>query len=43
MLDDEISKWKEAGYIPEKSEVLFEMDEEEKETTLSLHNEKIAY
>ncbi|KAA0061580.1 pentatricopeptide repeat-containing protein [Cucumis melo var. makuwa] len=43
MLDDEIRKWKEAGYIPEKSEVLFEMDEEEKETTLSLHNEKLAY
>lgn len=37
-----INKLKEAGYIPEKSEVLFEMDEEEKETALSLHSEKLA-
>lgn len=33
-----ISKLKEAGYIPEKSEVLFEMDKEEKVTALSLHS-----
>ncbi|KAJ6862868.1 pentatricopeptide repeat-containing protein [Populus alba x Populus x berolinensis] len=42
MLEDMISKLKNAGYVPDKSEVLFDMAEEEKETELSLHSEKLA-
>ncbi|PRQ46486.1 putative tetratricopeptide-like helical domain, DYW domain-containing protein [Rosa chinensis] len=42
MLEDMISRLKKAGYVPQKSEVLFDMDEEEKETALSLHSEKLA-
>ncbi|CAN6564228.1 unnamed protein product [Malus baccata var. baccata] len=33
---------KKAGYVPERSEVLLDIDEEEKETALSLHSEKLA-
>lgn len=35
MLDDVINLLKKAGYVPNKSEVLFDIDEEEKETALS--------
>ncbi|KAB5514232.1 hypothetical protein DKX38_028138 [Salix brachista] len=42
MLEDMISKLKKAGYVPDKSEVLFDIAEEEKETELSLHSEKLA-
>lgn len=42
MLDDMISRLKKAGYVPNKSEVLFDMDEEDKETALNLHSEKLA-
>ncbi|XP_009371401.2 pentatricopeptide repeat-containing protein At1g08070, chloroplastic-like [Pyrus x bretschneideri] len=42
MLEDMISRLKKAGYVPEKSEVLLDIDEEEKETALSLHSEKLA-
>lgn len=42
MLDDMSNRLKEAGYVPEKSEVLLNTDEEEKETALSLHSEKLA-
>ncbi|WCJ29711.1 Pentatricopeptide repeat (PPR) superfamily protein [Euphorbia peplus] len=42
MLEDVLSRLKKAGYVPNKSEVLFDMDEEEKETALSLHSEKLA-
>ncbi|KAF2310707.1 hypothetical protein GH714_016494 [Hevea brasiliensis] len=42
MLEDMISRLKKAGYVPNKAEVLFDVDEEEKETALSLHSEKLA-
>ncbi|XP_031269987.1 pentatricopeptide repeat-containing protein At3g62890-like [Pistacia vera] len=42
MLDDMLSRTKKAGYVSNKSEVLFDMDEEEKETALNLHSEKLA-
>ncbi|OVA06548.1 Pentatricopeptide repeat [Macleaya cordata] len=42
MLEDMICRLKVAGYVPNKSEVLFDMDEEEKENALSLHSEKLA-
>ncbi|KAI3910331.1 hypothetical protein MKW92_033054 [Papaver armeniacum] len=42
MLEDMICRIKIAGYVPDKSEVLFDMDEEEKENALSLHSEKLA-
>ena len=42
MLEDMINRLKKAGYVPDKSEVLFDMEEEEKETALSLHSEKLA-
>lgn len=42
MLDDMINRLKKAGYVPNKSEVLFDMDEEEKEMALNLHSEKMA-
>ncbi|KAK6945036.1 E motif, partial [Dillenia turbinata] len=39
MLDDMICRLKQAGYVPDKSEVPFDMDEEEKDNALSLHRE----
>lgn len=42
MLQDMIERLKKAGYVPEKSEVLLDIDEEEKETALSVHSEKLA-
>lgn len=42
MVDDMISQLKKAGYVPDISEVLLNTDEEEKETSLSLHSEKLA-
>lgn len=41
-LDDMMRRLKSAGYVPDKSEVLFDMDEKEKENELSLHSEKLA-
>ena len=42
MLEDMLCRLKSAGYVPNKSEVLCEMDEEEKENALSFHSEKLA-
>ncbi|KAK9101891.1 hypothetical protein Sjap_019145 [Stephania japonica] len=42
MLEDVLSRLKLAGYVPNKSEVLIDMDEEEKENALSRHSEKLA-
>ncbi|CAL9027948.1 unnamed protein product [Prunus brigantina] len=42
MLQDMIERLKKAGYVPEKSEVLLDIEEEEKETALSVHSEKLA-
>ncbi|KAJ8750438.1 hypothetical protein K2173_015577 [Erythroxylum novogranatense] len=42
ILADMIDRIKQAGYVPNMSEVLFDMDEEEKETALSVHSEKLA-
>ncbi|KAL5975240.1 hypothetical protein ACLOJK_031919 [Asimina triloba] len=42
MLEDMIQRLKVAGYIPNKSEVLLDMDEEEKENALCCHSEKLA-
>ncbi|XP_008242743.1 PREDICTED: pentatricopeptide repeat-containing protein At1g08070, chloroplastic-like [Prunus mume] len=42
MLQDMIERLKKAGYVPEKSEVLLDIDEEEKETALCVHSEKLA-
>ncbi|WOL09011.1 pentatricopeptide repeat-containing protein [Canna indica] len=42
MVEDMISKLKGEGYVPNKSEVLFDMDEEEKENALCRHSEKLA-
>ncbi|XP_042496116.1 pentatricopeptide repeat-containing protein At1g08070, chloroplastic-like [Macadamia integrifolia] len=42
MLEDMICCLKIAGYLPNKSEVLFDMGEEEKEDALSRHSEKLA-
>jgi len=42
-LDEMISKLKIAGYVPELGEVLLDFDDEEdKETALSVHSEKLA-
>jgi pentatricopeptide repeat protein len=42
-LDEMISKLKVAGYVSELGEVLFDIDDEEdKETALSVHSEKLA-
>ncbi|CAK8577157.1 unnamed protein product [Lathyrus sativus] len=42
-LDEMISKLKIAGYVPELAEVLLDIDDEEdKETALSVHSEKLA-
>ncbi|XP_026458369.1 pentatricopeptide repeat-containing protein At5g66520-like [Papaver somniferum] len=43
MLDEIMEKLKtEAGYVPKTNEVLFDIDEEEKETALCHHSEKLA-
>ncbi|KAK9149736.1 hypothetical protein Scep_008493 [Stephania cephalantha] len=42
MLEDVLGRLKLAGYVPNKSEVLIDMDEEEKENALSRHSEKLA-
>ncbi|KAF8406992.1 hypothetical protein HHK36_006113 [Tetracentron sinense] len=42
MLEDMVRRLKAVGYVPNKSEVLFDMDEEEKENALSRHSEKLA-
>lgn len=41
-LEDMINRLKKEGCVPYKSEALFDMDEEEKETALSHHSEKLA-
>ncbi|THU52354.1 hypothetical protein C4D60_Mb10t03130 [Musa balbisiana] len=41
-LVDMYARLKEAGYVPNKSEVLLDMDEEEKENALCRHSEKLA-
>ncbi|XP_065852882.1 pentatricopeptide repeat-containing protein At2g02980, chloroplastic-like isoform X2 [Euphorbia lathyris] len=42
MLDEMIKKLKQAGYTPDTSSVLQNIDEEEKETALNYHSEKLA-
>ncbi|XP_010249955.1 PREDICTED: pentatricopeptide repeat-containing protein At2g29760, chloroplastic-like [Nelumbo nucifera] len=42
MLEDILCRLKVAGYMPNKSEVLLDMDEEEKENNLNRHSEKLA-
>ncbi|KAF5205792.1 Pentatricopeptide repeat [Thalictrum thalictroides] len=42
MLKDMATKLKSAGYIPDTMHVLFDIDEEEKETVVSYHSEKLA-
>nr|XP_010914963.1 pentatricopeptide repeat-containing protein At2g29760, chloroplastic [Elaeis guineensis] len=42
MVEEMICRLKEWGYVPNKSEVLFKMDEEEKENALCRHSEKLA-
>ncbi|RZC56087.1 hypothetical protein C5167_014942 [Papaver somniferum] len=43
MLDEIIEKLRsEVGYVPEANEVLFDIDEEEKETELCHHSRKLA-
>ncbi|CAI0551823.1 unnamed protein product [Linum tenue] len=42
MLDDMAKKLKMEGYAPDTREVLLDIDEEDKETTLFRHSEKIA-
>lgn len=42
MLAEMIKKLKEAGYTPNTSVVLQNIDEEEKETALNYHSEKLA-
>lgn len=42
MLDEMVKKLKMAGYAPDIREVSLEIDEEEKETTLFRHSEKLA-
>ncbi|XP_058074608.1 pentatricopeptide repeat-containing protein At1g08070, chloroplastic-like [Magnolia sinica] len=42
MVEDMVQLLKVAGYVPNKSEVLFDMDEEEKENALCRHSEKLA-
>ncbi|KAL6137814.1 hypothetical protein ACLB2K_063103 [Fragaria x ananassa] len=43
MLEDMIGRLKKAGYVPQKAKVFLDMDEEEKETALCLHSEKLAF
>lgn len=42
MLDEMGKRLKMEGYVPDKSEVSLDIDEEEKETTLFQHSEKLA-
>ncbi|KAK6911664.1 DYW domain [Dillenia turbinata] len=42
MVESMIEKLKLEGYVPNTSEVLFDIDEEEKETALCYHSEKLA-
>ncbi|KAL5997480.1 hypothetical protein ACLOJK_008410 [Asimina triloba] len=41
-LDEMTIKLKNAGYVPETKEVLLDLDEEDKETALSRHSERLA-
>ncbi|XVF55525.1 hypothetical protein PTKIN_Ptkin06aG0042900 [Pterospermum kingtungense] len=42
MLQDMTTRLKSAGYVPNISQVVFDVDEEEKETVVSYHSEKLA-
>lgn len=42
MLKDMTMKLKSAGYVPNTVQVVFDVDEEEKETVVSYHSEKLA-
>ncbi|KAJ6816788.1 putative pentatricopeptide repeat-containing protein [Iris pallida] len=42
MVEDMMSRLKAAGYVPNRSQVLLDMDEEEKESALCRHSEKLA-
>lgn len=42
MVEEMIKKLELKGYVPKTSEVLFDIDEDEKETTLWQHSEKLA-
>ena len=42
MLEEMIKKLKSAGYAPNTTQVLFDIDEEEKESALCQHSEKLA-
>lgn len=42
LIYETLEDMKKEGYVPYKSEALFDMDEEEKETALSHHSEKLA-
>ncbi|GLT25727.1 hypothetical protein SLA2020_008370 [Shorea laevis] len=42
MLKDMTTRLKSAGYVPNTSQVVFDIDEEEKETVVSYHSEKLA-
>ncbi|MQL99245.1 hypothetical protein Taro_031960 [Colocasia esculenta] len=42
MIEDMLRRLKAAGYVPNKSQVLFDMEEEEKEDALCHHSEKLA-
>ncbi|KAG9458266.1 hypothetical protein H6P81_002774 [Aristolochia fimbriata] len=42
MVDEMGREWKKAGYIPTTSEVLFDIDDEDKEDALNRHSEKLA-
>ncbi|MFQ6641638.1 hypothetical protein Gotur_015867 [Gossypium turneri] len=42
MLQDMAMQLKSAGYVPNTAQVVFDIDEEEKETVVSCHSEKLA-
>lgn len=42
MLKEMAMKLKSAGYVPSTMQVVFDVDEEEKETVVSYHSEKLA-
>ncbi|KAK1259682.1 Pentatricopeptide repeat-containing protein [Acorus gramineus] len=42
MVDDMVRRAKERGYAPDNASVLRDMEEEEKESALCLHSEKLA-
>lgn len=42
MIEEMLERLKLEGYAPNTSHVLFDIDEEEKETALSYHSEKLA-